>query len=99
MTAHPCTICTKNVKEHNKKLRCEICNGWVHIKCNLIDDKTYRNYLNNNRAYLNCLKCIENSIPFSTLNDSQFCIAVKEGYNFLVEPNLQFHQSNETNGN
>ena len=86
-----CTICTKKVYNHNKALCCDLCDEWVHIKCNLLDDKVYRYHQKNQEAPFCCLKCIENSIPFSSLNDNQFNIAVNQGVNYLVETNLQYH--------
>ena len=86
MTAtSPCSICTKNVR---KGLCCEICDKWVHLKCNILDDKEFNYHKKNPEAPFQCLKCMENLIPFSTLNDNQFDIAVKQGVNYILETGI-----------
>ena len=88
MTAtSPCPICTKNVQ---KGLCCDLCDNWVHLKCNLLDEKDYKYHDKNRKAPFHCLKCIENSIPFSTLNDNQFNIAVKQGVNYILETGIKY---------
>ena len=88
MTAtSPCSICNKNVR---KGLCCDICDNWVHLICNILDDKDFKYHQKNPEAAFHCLKCIENSIPFSTLNDNQFNIAVKQGVNYILETGIKY---------
>ena len=30
----PCRICTKNVHDKDKAVQCDLCELWIHIKCN-----------------------------------------------------------------
>ena len=83
----PCSICTKNVR---KGLCCDICDNYVHLKCNILDDKEYKYHDKNPGASFHCLKCMENLIPFSTLNDNQFNIAVKQGVNYILETGIKY---------
>ena len=84
----PCSICTKNVR---KGLCCDICDEWVHTKCNILDDKAFNYHKKNPEASFHCLKCMENFIPFSTLNDNQFNIAVKQGVNYTLETGIKYN--------
>ena len=36
----PCQICAKNVHDKDKAIQCDLCEFWIHIKCNSL------NYLN-----------------------------------------------------
>ena len=88
MTAtSPCSICTKNVR---KGLCCDICDKWVHLKCNILGDKEFNYHKKNPEAPFHCLKCMEDFIPFSTLNDNQFNIAVKQGVNYILETSIKY---------
>ena len=92
MTASsPCPICFKNVHARHKKLCCDLCNNWVHIKCNILGDKEYKYHKKNPGAHFHCLKCMENFIPFSSLSDNQFSIAVKQGVNYSLETDLRYN--------
>ena len=42
----PCRICTKNVHEKDKAVQCDLCELWIHIKCNNLNYLDYR-YLQN----------------------------------------------------
>ena len=32
----PCKICAKNVHDKDKAVQCDLCELWIHIRCNLI---------------------------------------------------------------
>ena len=36
-TRYPCKICNNPVANNRKKLQCDKCQLWVHIKCNKIN--------------------------------------------------------------
>ena len=88
MTAYPCSICTKKVQQRHKAILCDICDKWTHIKCNLLDDKDYNYHKKHQDAHFSCRKCIENFLPYSTLNDNQFDMAVKQGVNYLLDTDV-----------
>ena len=83
----PCSICSKHVR---KGLCCDICDQWVHLKCNILDDKEFNYHKKNPDASFHCLKCMETFVPFSTLNDNQFNIAVKQGINYVLETGIKY---------
>ena len=87
----PCPICSKKFHSNNKRICCDLCDQWVHPKCNLLGDKDYKYHQKNPTATFHCLKCMENYIPFSLLNDNQFSIAVKQGINYQLETNLSYN--------
>ena len=42
----PSKICAKNVQDKYKVLQCDLCEVWIHIKCNNLHYLDYR-YLEN----------------------------------------------------
>ena len=42
----PCKICAKNVHDKDKAVQCDLCELWIHIKCNNLNYLDYR-YLQN----------------------------------------------------
>ena len=66
----PCSICPKNVAKSHNAVWCDICNLWVHIKCNNITKYCYRK-LQNDKEPWHCKKCIKNTVAFSQLSDNQ----------------------------
>ena len=42
----PCWICAKNVLDKDEAVQCDICEFWIHIKCNNFNYLDYR-YLQN----------------------------------------------------
>ena len=32
----PCKICAKNVQDKDKAVQCDLCELWIHIKCNIV---------------------------------------------------------------
>ena len=39
----PCRICGKNASDKDKAVQCELCELWVHIKCNNLNNATPEN--------------------------------------------------------
>ena len=93
MIAFPCSVCSKAVHNRHKAIECDTCKKWVHIKCNKLDDKGYKYHQENPDAPFLCLKCTEENLPFSKLNNNLFNIAVKQGVNFLTETNIEYTPS------
>ena len=81
MIAHPCGICHKAVAHNHKAIVCDICNQWIHIKCNKLDASDYKHFqddINQDENFF-CLNCLAHNIPFSKLNNSEFGVSVKKG--------------------
>jgi len=83
---YPCGICEKAVAKNHNALMCDICDKWVHIKCNCISKDLYNSYiLENNNPLLNesdkskwiCIKCVNSNLPFSSINDDSFYLNSK----------------------
>ena len=66
----PCYVCKKTFKR--LKIQCGSCDQWVHLKCNNIDKKTYRDLRSSNRPW-NCISCF---MPYSKLTDIQLEITL-----------------------
>ena len=66
----PCSICPKNVAKNYNAICCDICDLWVHIKCNNVTKYCYRKLQNDKETWF-CKKFIKNIVPFSQLSDNQ----------------------------
>ena len=78
------------VKAHDKAVFCDLCNKWIHIKCNSLKDLDYENLkLRNNSWY--CKACIQDNIPFCTkkVNPNN----MNSEYS-SIDPNLKFFYAN-----
>ena len=84
-----CKICTKIVHKHDNAIVCDICNLWVHTRCNKLDKKDYKMFKDDEEKSFYCLKCMNDIIPFTKLTDNEFNRLSVEGDNFkiTVSPN------------
>ena len=89
----PCTMCCKAVGTKHRAIKCDICDKWIHIKCNKLDKKDYTFSQNNPEQIFYCIKCTAASIPFMSLNDNHFNIAVTKGINCPNETEVRFDPS------
>ena len=71
MTKFPCKICNKTVAKKHRAVCCDLCDIWVHIKCNKINTATY-NMLQNDDTKWFCIECSKTIFPFSSLNNVEF---------------------------
>ena len=71
----PCKICKKPVAQNHKAVCCDVCDTWVHIKCNKINTQTY-NILKKEKASWSCIECSKDVFPFSKLNESDFSTTI-----------------------
>ena len=77
MPKFPCKICSKSVAKNHKPICCDLCNIWVHTKCNKINAATY-NMLQNDETKWICIECSKEIFPFSSLNGVEFFSATQE---------------------
>ena len=70
----PCRICAKNVHGKDKVVQCDICELWVHIKCNTLDYLDYR-YLQNCGESWHCIDCCSTIFPFNSLSNNKNFLA------------------------
>ena len=82
---HPCKLCKKSVGARHKAIKCDLCNLWVHIKCNFLDNKTYKSLQENDNSWY-CIVCSKESIPYSSLSEQDFMQTV-QGKN-KINPNF-----------
>ena len=62
----PCRICVKNVSDKDKAVQCELCEFWVHIKCNNLNYLDH-SYLQNSNESWYSRKCCSKIILFNSL--------------------------------
>ena len=67
----PCRICTKNVHDKDKAGQCDLCELWIHIKCNNLNYLDYR-YLQNCDESWYCIECCSSIFPFNSLSSNKF---------------------------
>ena len=84
----PCRICAKNVHDKDKAVQCDLCELWIHIKCNKFNYLDYR-YLQNCDESWYCTDCCSIIFLFNSLSSNK---------NFLVcctntDSNITHHNS------
>ena len=70
----PCRICVKYVSDKDKVVQCELCDLWVHIKCNNLNYLDYR-YLENSNESWYCIECCSTIFPFNSLSSNKNFLA------------------------
>ena len=71
MPKFPCKICSDSVTKNHKAICCDLCEIWVHTKCNKINAAIY-NMLQNDETKWFCIECPKEIFPFSSLNKVEF---------------------------
>ena len=62
---YPCNLCCKPVAKNHRALCCDICDQWVHVKCNNVSPDDYE-LLKSSVSPWFCVKCIGCVFPGST---------------------------------
>ena len=70
----PCKICAKNVHDKDKAVQCDLCELWIHIKCNNLNYLDYR-YLQNCDESWYCIECCSTIFPFNSLTSHKNFLA------------------------
>ena len=65
---YPCKICHVSVNNKDAAAQCDICQSWVHMKCNKLNQIDYK-YLQDANDRWFCLSCCRNIFPFGTQTD------------------------------
>ena len=73
-TKFPCKICAKNISENVKAVQCDLCELWVHIKCNNLNYLDYR-YLQNSNESWYCIECCSTIFLFNYLSSNKNFLA------------------------
>ena len=66
----PCRICAKNVHDKDKAVQCDLCELWIHIKCNKLYYLDYR-YLQNYDESWYCIDCCSTIFSFNSLGQTR----------------------------
>ena len=74
----PCSTCHKNVNNNHRAICCDLCDRWIHIKCNFLNLTDY-NRLKNDINPFYCINCIREIFPSSDLTDNEFLPFVTKG--------------------
>ena len=67
----PCKLCLKNVTDNDNAIWCDLCQTWVHIKCNHLNYMDYKYQQGCNEPWY-CLSCTNTLFPFGNLNNQNF---------------------------
>ena len=70
----PCKICAKNVHDKDKAVQCDLCELWIHIKCNKLNYLDY-SYLQNCDESWYCIDCCSTIFPFYSLSSKKNLLA------------------------
>ena len=74
----PCSTCHKNVNKNHRAICCDLCDIWIHIKCNFLNLTDYTRLKNEKKPFY-CINCIRNIFPSSHLTDNEFLPFVTKG--------------------
>ena len=77
MTKFPFSSCEKNVNKNHRAIQCDICDKWIHLKCNFLNSKDYNLKKSDDPFF--CIKCFETILPFSKLSNREFIIYIING--------------------
>lgn len=68
---NPCGICTKPVGKNHKAIQCDVCNFWIHIRCNDISPTQYNELIDNDESWI-CIKCLNSILPFGEIDHKSY---------------------------
>ena len=69
-----CRICAKNMHDKDKAAQWELCEFWIHIKCNNLNYLDYT-YLQNCDESWYCIECRSSVFPFNSLSSNKNFLA------------------------
>ena len=85
---HPkflCRICTKNVHDKDKAVQCDLCELWIHIKCDNLNYLDYR-YLQNCDESWYCIECCSTIFHFNSLSrNKKFLVSCTSTDNNIIQ--------------
>ena len=64
----PCEICLRRCKRNHCAIQCDMCDGWIHLKCTVISPLKFHTLCSSTEPYL-CQNCYSELFPFQTLDD------------------------------
>ena len=64
----PCKICNIDINNKDRAVQCDICQFWIHIKCNKLNYTDYKYPQGPNDPWY-CISCCDEILPFGTLTN------------------------------
>ena len=77
-----CMLCNKKINEYDNDIECSVCHKKVHIRCNMFDKKDLRLLRDSNNHFFMCLVCLQETIPFTELDNTDFYRLIINSDNF-----------------
>ena len=87
-TCRTCGVCEKAIAVNHKKIECNLCLKYVHIKCNKFDESAFKHYQSRGNSNLYCITCLNEIFPFPSLSNMEFDLTM-QGINFSDNTDLQ----------
>ena len=75
----PCKLCSENINDRDAALQFDICQFWVHLRCNKLNLVDYK-YLQGSTDPWLCLSCCSVILPFGNLTDKDFSYSILNNY-------------------
>ena len=91
----PCGICSNPVASNHRAIQCDICDRWIHIKCNSISAAQYNEMMLTQDLCWCYLKCTNETIPFSDTPEEILKLTL-QGKNPDYTPVLISRQNSES---
>ena len=98
---NPCGICTNPVPvaTNHKAVLCDLCNFWIHIKCNNTSGDKYERLQLDDDAWF-CQKCFNQLVPFGGITHEDLKLTLQgKNFDFFLDPdndvNIQFYRDIE----
>lgn len=97
---NPCGVCSNPVAVTHNAIWCDLCNFWIHAKCNNTTAAEYlRLQLDENKWF--CQKCYNAEMPFSTISHEDLKLTLQgKNLDLFLDPendvNLQFYRDIES---
>jgi len=66
----PCAICGKAVAKNHRGVQCDVCNLWIHTKCNNTSVHEYQRLMDSEEEIKwGGKSCLNSTIPFSNISN------------------------------
>ena len=76
-----CNLCQKLVAGNHRGNLCDLCNKWVHAKCNKLEQRDFQKFQEDDSLHFFCSLCLRDTLPTLDLNDNEFHLTMK-GVNY-----------------
>ena len=85
-TVFPCKLCNKNINDRDAAIQCDICQFWVHLRCNKLNLVDFK-YLQESTYPWFCLSCCSVILPLGNLTDKGSFYSVLNNYHEIYNKN------------